>query len=172
MQIDILKHVIVNVCKSVTYGMKKPDRKFFRIFLESTLEHRTTVLSNLGKSGKTDSKHILKYFSRNLGKDSLTDFPEKVFAVLRKFAGKLNSDACFCLDSVDLNKDSAKKMEGLSKVRDGSCGDIVNGYVLNAVCVNGIPIMLEREELEDGDEGKTTRLSIFSDQIGKIRSAF
>jgi hypothetical protein len=32
--------------------------------------------------------------------------------------------------------------------------------------------MLEREELEDGDEGKTTRFDIFSDQIGKICSTF
>lgn len=57
-------------------------------------------------------------------------------------------------------------------VRDGSTGDIVNGYVLNAVSVQGIPVMLEREELEDGDEGKTTRFDIFSAHIGKIRSTF
>jgi hypothetical protein len=48
----------------------------------------------------------------------------------------------------------------------------VNGYVLNAVSVNGIPIMLEREVLEKGDEGKTTRFDLFSGQIGKIRSGF
>gem|GEM_PF-4639385 len=47
MIIDILKHTIVNVCKSVTYGMKKPDKKFFRRYLESVLEYRTTVLSRL-----------------------------------------------------------------------------------------------------------------------------
>jgi hypothetical protein len=172
MHIDILKHVIVNVCKSVTYGMKRPDRKFFRTYLDSMLEYRTTVLSQLGNTNRSDAKNLLKYFSRNLGKDSFSDLPDMVFAVLRKFVGKLSSNACFCLDSVDLNKDSAKKMEGLSRVRDGSRGEIVNGYVLNAVCVNGIPVMLEREELEDGDEGKTTRFDIFSNQIEKILSAF
>jgi hypothetical protein len=63
-------------------------------------------------------------------------------------------------------------MEGLSRVRDGSTGDIVNGYVLNAVSVNGIPVILEREELEDGDEGEITRFDIFFSQIEKIRSTF
>jgi len=52
---------------------------------------------------------------------------------------------------VDLNKYSAKKMEGISLVRDGSTGDIVNGYVINAVSVKGIPIIMEREVLEKGD---------------------
>jgi hypothetical protein len=120
MHIDILKHTIVNACKSVTHGMKKPDRKFFRACLESVLEHRTTVLSGLGKSGKLDSKHVLKYFSRNLGKDSFETLPDKTFKVLRKLVGELNPDACFCMDSVDLNKYSAEKMEGISLVRDGS----------------------------------------------------
>lgn len=172
MHIDLLKHTIVNVSKSVTFGMKKPDKKFFRTYLESVLEYRTTVLSRLWDTGKTDAKYLLKYFSRNLGKDSFVDLPNKVFKVLCKLVGELSPDACFCLDSVDLNKYSAEKMEGLSMVRDGSTGDIVNGYVLNAVSVKWIPVMLEREELEDGDEGKTTRFDIFSDQIGKICSTF
>lgn len=120
MKIDILKHTIINTCKSVTYGMKQPDRKFFRTCLESVLEHRTTVLSHLGKSRKLDSKRVLKYFSRNLGKGSFENLPDKTFKVLRKLIGKLSPDACFCLDSVDLNKYSAEKMEGLSLVRDGS----------------------------------------------------
>ena len=172
MHIDLLKHTIVNVCKSVTYGMKKPDKKFFRTYLESVLEYRTTVLSRLGDTKKTDAKYLLKYFSRNLWKDSFADLQDKVFGVLCKLVWKLPLNACFCLDSVDLNKYSAEKMEGLSMVRDGSTGDIVNGYILNAVSIQGIPVMLEREELEDGDEGKTTRFDIFSAQIGKIRSTF
>jgi len=172
MVIDLLKHTVVNVCKSVTYGMKKPDRKFFRTYLESMLEYRTTVLSRLGDRKKVDACNLLKYFSRNLAKESFTCLQDRVFGVMRKFVGKLDANARFCFDSVDLNKYSAKKMEGISKVRDGSTGRIVNGYVLNAVSVKGIPIMLEREELEDGDEGKTTRFDIFTLQVMKILANF
>ena len=169
MHIDLLKHAIVNVCKSVTYGMAKPDRRFFRTCLESVLERRTTVLSGLGGTGKSDAKHVLKYFSRNLGKEAFVSLPNKVEKVLWKFVGELGPNACFCFDSVDLNKHSAEKMEGITKVRDGSTGDIVNGYVINAVSVKSVPIIMEREELEEGDEGKTTRFSIFSDHVRKIR---
>jgi len=172
MYTDLLKHTIVNTCKSLSYGMKKPDRKFFRTYLESVLEYRTTILSRLWDTKKREAKYLLKYFSRNLWKDSFKDLPDKVFKTLCKFVWNLSSNTCFCLDSVDLNKYSAKKMEGLSRVRDGSTWDIVNGYVLNAVSVKWIPVILEREELEDGDEGKTTRFDIFSAQIKKIHSTF
>lgn len=103
--------------------------------------------------------------------------PEKITQQLVKCVWKLYADACFCFDSVDLNKYSAEKMEGLSLVRDGSTGHIVNGYVLNAVSVNGIPIMMEREKLvetqEDGTEKMlTTRYDIFEKQVRKIITLF
>jgi hypothetical protein len=47
MKIDILKHTIINTVKSITFGMKKPDVKFFKTILENMLEYRTTVLSQL-----------------------------------------------------------------------------------------------------------------------------
>jgi hypothetical protein len=85
MHIDILKHVIVNVCKSVTFGMKKPDKKFFRRSLESILEYRTTVLSHLGDTTKNDASHILAYFSYHLGKIAFRHISEKVFVVVSRF---------------------------------------------------------------------------------------
>ena len=37
MKIDILKHTIVNIVKSVSFWMKKPEKKFFRTILENML---------------------------------------------------------------------------------------------------------------------------------------
>ena len=82
MNIDILKHAIVNVCKSVTYGMKKPDKKFFRHSLESLLEYRTTVLSHLGDTTEKDASHILAYFSYHLGKPVFRNLATKIFVIL------------------------------------------------------------------------------------------
>ena len=172
MIIDILKHTIVNVCKSVTYGMKKPDKKFFRRYLESVLEYRTTVLSRLWDRNEEDACTILSYFTRNLGKEVFFDLPAKVSSILFRFIKKIESYECACFDSVDLNKYSAKKMEGIKKVRDGSTGQIVNGYVLNGVSVRWIPLMMEREILEGEGEEKTTRFDIFTNQIGKLVSSF
>lgn len=120
--IDILKHTVVNVSKSVTYGMKKPDKKFFECIFESVLEYRTTVLSTLGDTKQKKAKDLLKYFSRGLGREGMRNLPEKVCKVLVRFIGKVDSDTLFCFDGVDINKNSAKKMEGLKIVRDGSEG--------------------------------------------------
>jgi Transposase DDE domain len=177
MHIDFLSHTFVNTCKSLSYGMKKPDRKFVRTFLWSMLEYRTPVLSRLWDVNKMNACHILKYFSRNLGKTAFKCLPERIFNVLVKFIWKPHADACFCFDSVDLNKNSAEKMQGLTKVRDGSTGTIVNGYVCNAVSVWGIPLFIEREKLveiqEDGSEKTlTTRYDIFETQVKKIVKLF
>lgn len=187
MHIDILKHTIVNVCKSVTYWMKKPDKKFFECIFESMLEYRTTVLSTLGDTKQKKAKDLLKYFSRGLGRDHMRDLPEKVCWILVRFIGKGDSETLFCFDGVDINKNSAKKMEWLKKVRDGSEWTIGNGYIFHAVSVRGIPFLFDREEIcewtwewmpesESEKEKKAIlskrRFQIFSEQIWKILSLF
>jgi len=177
MHIDFFSHTFVNTCKSLSYGMKKPERKFVRTLLWTMLEYRTPVLSRLWDVTKIYACHILKYFSRNLGKTAFDCLPERIFKVLVKFIWKLDTDACFCFDSVDLNKSSAKKMQGLTKVRDGSTGSIVNGYVCNAASVRGIPLFMDREKLveiqEDGSvKTLTTRYDIFETQVKKIVKLF
>lgn len=85
MKIDILKHTIVNVCKSITYGMKKPDKKFFRTSLESMMEHQTTVLSRMGDTTERSAAKTLKYLSYHLGKKIFQDLSLKVFHLLARF---------------------------------------------------------------------------------------
>ncbi len=64
-------------------------------------------------------------------------------------------------------------MEDLRKVRDGSTGNIVNGYVLNAVSIKWIPLLMERELLTDTEGTElTTRYDIFETQVQKIQSQF
>lgn len=171
--IDILKHVVVNVNKSVTYGMKKPDKKFFECIFESMLEYRTTVLSTLGDTKQKKAKDLLKYFSQGLGRKGIRNLSEKVCKVLVRFIWKVNSDMLFCFDGVDINKNSAKKMEGLKVVRDGSEGTFWNGFIFNSVSVYGIPFLFDREYvLEWEEELKNTRFRIFSEQVWKIISLF
>lgn len=107
---DILKHTIVNVCKSVTFGMKKPDKKFFRNIFENMLENKTTVLSKLWDSKIIQAENISKNFSRNLWKTSFTNLPSKIERIMIKFIWNISSDAMFCFDSVDINKNSAEEM--------------------------------------------------------------
>ena len=120
MKIDILKHTIINTVKSVSFWMKKPERKFFRTILENMLEYKTVVLSKLWNTDEKTAKKWLKYYSEHLWKSCWNNLWEKVEKIMVKFVWKLDSSNVFCFDSVDTNKNSAKKMEELKKVRDWS----------------------------------------------------
>lgn len=167
MKIDVLKHTIVNTCKSVTYDMSKPDKKFFRNIFENMLENKTTVLSKLWDNSLIQAENISKNISRNLWKKSFLDLPSKIEKVMIKFVWKLEPDAMFSFHSVDMNKNSAEKMEGLKIVRDWSEWTLWNWFVHHSVSVKWIPIFFDREEIKK-DEKEELRFDIFKKQVDKI----
>ena len=88
MKIDILRHAILNIVKSVTFWMKKTDRRFFKTILEKMLEHRTTVLSQLWNTDERSAKELKNYYSRHLWKELWSNFWEKVEKRMVKFIWK------------------------------------------------------------------------------------
>ena len=121
MKIDILKHTLLNTIKSLSFWMKKPERKFIKTILENMLEYRTTVLSRLWDTDKKPAKELKNYYSFNLWKWEWSNLWEKVEKIMVKFIWKPDRENnFFCFDTVDTNKNSAKKMEWLKIVRDWS----------------------------------------------------
>ncbi|MDQ7008684.1 MAG: hypothetical protein Q9M94_00130, partial [Candidatus Gracilibacteria bacterium] len=172
MKIDILKHIILNTVKSLGFGMKKPDRKFIKIILENMIQYKTTVLSQLGDKNEKTTREWKNYFSKHLGDEIWANLGEKVEKIMIKFIGKIDKNInCFCFDTVDINKNSAKKIEGLKIVRDGTSGTLGNGYTFHGVSIKGIPLFLKREKIKT-DEDKSLKFDIFKEQIFKIISAF
>ncbi len=45
MKIDILKHTLVNVKKSITFWMWKVEKKFFSKILDNLIEYKTPIYS-------------------------------------------------------------------------------------------------------------------------------
>ena len=175
MKIDILKHTLVNVKKSVTFWMWKVEKKFFNSILDNMMEYKTPVLSNLWNSLKKWSKILRKYYTNNLWKKDWSDLKEKVEKVMIKFIWKTDkNNDFFCFDTVDSNKNSAKKMEGLKVVRDWSRGTFWNGYVWHWVSIKWIPLFLDREWIIKKEEWKksTFKFDIFEKQLTKIYSIF
>ena len=172
MKIDILKHTILNTVKSVSFWMKKPDRKFLKTILENMLEYKTTVLSRMWDTNIMDAKYWLKYYSNNLWKECWNNLWEKVEKVMKKFIWKLDSENCICFDSVDTNKNSAKKMEWLKIVRDWSKWTFWNWYVWHWVSIKSIPLFFYRERVKKDDKDIWIRFEIFEKQVRKILSMF
>jgi hypothetical protein len=92
-----------------------------------------------------------------------------------KFIWKIDkNNDFFCFDTVDSNKNSAKKMEGLKIVRDWSRNTFWNGYVWHWVSIKGIPLFLDREWIIEKKEWEksTLKFDIFEKQLMKIYSIF
>ncbi len=173
MKIDILKHTIVNTVKSVSFWMKKPEKKFFRTILENMLEYKTTVLTKMWDTKAKSAWELKNYYSNHLWKKEWSNLWEKVEKVMIKFIWKIDKENnFFSLDTVDINKNSAKKMEKLKIVRDGSKWDLWNWFKRHAVSIMWIPLFMKRERIKKDDEDNGITMEIFSEQINKILSIF
>lgn len=178
MKIDILKHTILNTVKSVTFWMKKPDVKFFKTTLENMLEYRTTVLSHLWNIEEKPACELKNYYSRHLWKKIWFNLWEKIEKKMIKFIWKIDKENnCFCFDTVDTNKNSAKKMQWLKVVRDWSKWTLWNWFTWHWVSIKAIPLFLKREEIipeerKEKLEYKSLKYEIFKEQVLKILSIF
>ena len=174
MKIDILKHILVNVKKSITFWMWKVEKKFFSKILDNFIEYKTPVLSQLWNWLKEWNKVLRKYYSNHLWKEEWLNLPDKVVKIMIKFIWKIDKEKdFFCFDTVDSNKNSAKRMEWLKIVRDWSRWTFWNGYVWHWVSIKSIPLFLDREWIiEKKEEKSTLKFDIFEKQLTKILSTF
>jgi len=173
MKIDILKHTIVNTVKSVSFWMKKPEKKFFRTILENMLEYKTTVLTKMWDTKEKKAWEMKNYYSKHLWNNQWSNLWEKVEKIMIKFIWKIDKENnYFCLDTVDINKNSAKKMEWLKVVRDWSKWTLWNWFKWHWVSIKGIPLFLKRERIKKDDKDNSISMEIFIEQINKILSIF
>lgn len=136
--------------KQIDKNLPLPDRSFLR---DSTIgllragkpivcqmarhlpEQRTRFISRLDRL----DQHLVK--DGNFDNDLKQSLPEMWLPLLQ-------DDTAIILDLSDISKPLAKKMDYLATVRDGSTGELVNGYWLVEIYAsvsrkNPVPILLE-----------------------------
>ena len=111
-------------------GLSKPARRFVSEALYGIMARQSVRLTEIGRSleetiplNKTETR-----LSRNLGRPELRRRLEA--AVLGEGSRRIGKRTLLILDISDITKPYAKKMECLARVRDGSTGEIANGYWL------------------------------------------
>jgi len=111
-------------------GLSKPARRFVGEALYGIAARGSVRLSEIGRSLeeripliKTETR-----LSRNLGREELREHLGA--AVLREGGPRIGKRTLLVLDLSDIAKPYAKKMEYLTRVRDGSTGGFANGYWL------------------------------------------
>ncbi|MGC2108376.1 MAG: transposase, partial [Candidatus Korobacteraceae bacterium] len=125
-------------------GLSRPLRKFACQMLFGIQASQDVKLSNIARSLKEEIGLIKteKRLSRNLKSDELER--ELTPQLVRMGSQRVRPNTVLALDLSDIRKEYAQKMEYLATVRDGSKGELHQGYWLcdvTAAEVNGSEIV-------------------------------
>jgi len=106
----------------------RPSRRFIEQMIYGIQASGNVKLSEISRSLnerialiKTETR-----LSRNLAEDELEE--ALLCDIAKMGARRVHKDTLLLIDPTDVRKDFAKKMEYLATVRDGSTGELVNGY--------------------------------------------
>jgi len=127
-------------------NLSLPQKKAISEVIRGLFTAGTPVLRHLAQSEKVSTKKQGDKYSHHLGNISLKEKVEQ--SALNKVRHEMRKHTIIAYDLTDINKNSAKKMEKLSMVFDGSKRKKAMGYTLHGVGINGILLKLE---VHDGE---------------------
>ena len=139
-----LKAQLTKFCAELCVGLSRPLEKFACQMLFGIQASQDVKLSNIARSLKEQIPLIEteKRLSRNLKADELEK--ELTPQLVRMGTQRVRPNTVLALDLSDIRKEYAQKMEYLATVRDGSSGELHQGYWLcdvTAAEVNGSEIV-------------------------------
>lgn len=136
--------------KQTGKNLSVPEKKFLRDSLIGLLRAGRPIVSQMARQLPNQRTRFLSRLDRleyHLGKDSSFDHKVKE-ALPEVWLPFVQNDTPIIVDLSDLAKPLAKMMDYLATVRDGSTGELVNGYWLlelytSLSCKNPVPVLLE-----------------------------
>jgi hypothetical protein len=139
-----LKAQLTKFSSELCAGLSKPLTRFVSLMLFGIQSSQDVKLSNIARSLKEDISLIRseKRLSRNLKSVELEK--ELTPQLVRMGSLRVQPNTVLALDLSDIRKEYAQKMEHLATVRDGSTGELHQGYWLcdvTAAEVNGSEIV-------------------------------
>ncbi len=139
-----------NFLKKIGKNLSVPDKKFLRDSLIGLIRCGKPIVCQMARHLPNQRTKFLSRLDRleaHLGNDS--NFDSKLKAELSEFwLPFIQDDTPIILDLSDIAKPFAKKMDYLATIRDGSTGELVNGYWLVELYAslshkNPVPVLLE-----------------------------
>lgn len=125
-----IKRDVTNFSTKISKRLKRPQQKFLHQMLYGILAGNKVHLSEIARSLKEDItlKKTIERLSRNLN-----SFGEKN-SVMQDYLSLVKQHvkddyAVIVIDNSDIAKPASRKLEALSEIRDGSTGEITQGYL-------------------------------------------
>ncbi len=123
-----LKRKLSTFSNKITKNLSKPKSKFVFQVLYGLLESQTVLLSEIARSLKEDItlKKVIDRLSRNF--KNFKNEQKVMDNYINSIKSCIDEDTIFCCDKSDIVKPASKKLEALDRVRDGSTGNLADGY--------------------------------------------
>jgi hypothetical protein len=123
-----LREQFQDFADSLSSRLSKPMARFLREMVYGISASSDVKLSNIGRALQEEIplKKTEERLSRNLQQEGLGQMLNEEIA--RSGARRIHADTLLIIDPSDIHKPYAEKMPYLARVRDGSTGEIVNGY--------------------------------------------
>ena len=128
-----IKSQISRFASRLTDGWDKVKHRFIQEMLYGIQASKDVKISNIARVLNEPIKLIKteNRLCRNLAEEDFTDRVNN--SLCWEGAGAVDEETVLAIDLGDIRKNYSKKMENLAKVRDGSTGEIVEGYSLCSV---------------------------------------
>jgi len=123
-----LKRGIVGFCNKLGKGLKKPAQKFIADMVYGILASKSSYLTKMARKLNEDIAldKTVERLSRNLMNFENTEtITENYFNAVKSH---FDERTVLIVDDSDVSKPYSSKLEGLCEVKDGSTGDITDGY--------------------------------------------
>lgn len=153
-----IKRDFTNFSVKISHGLKRPQQKFVHQMVYGILAGNKLHLSEIARSLKESItlKKVIDRLSRNLNA-----FDEKqavIQAYLSLVKQHVKEDyAVIVIDNSDIAKPASRKLEALSEIRDGSTGEITQGYLTIEAAVlsesGKMPIPVYEKVFSAAEEG-------------------
>jgi len=125
-----IKRDLTNFSTKISKGLKRPQQKFVHQMLYGILAGNKVHLSEIARSLKENIKlkKTIERLSRNLKAfEDKQLLMQDYLSLVRKHVKE--DYAAIVIDNSDIAKPASRKLEALSEIRDGSTGEITQGYL-------------------------------------------
>lgn len=138
---------IKNNSRCVLKGLTKPQQKALNEIVRGLFTAGEPVLRHIAQDKNKSAKKQAEKYSHHLGNVQIQEKVEEL--ALKEAKKQIRKRTIIAYDLTDISKESAKKIEKLSRVWDGSKRKVTTGFSLHGVGINGI---LTKFQVHDSDQ--------------------
>lgn len=128
--INQMKEKITKFSKEISKDLSLPNCKFVLDMTYGLISSSSSFLSEIARSlkEKASLKKVVERLSNRLANFDKEQRDAVWNNYINEVQDKIDENTVFCVDPGDLGKKNSKKLEDLDLIKDGSTGELINGY--------------------------------------------